>query len=62
MQVKLDHPKGTIKNKVTVYLNDLDCDNIKKMNDGAAMMVCLGYELLVVVRRETDNERENSTD
>lgn len=55
MQVKLEHPKGTIRNKITVLLNDKDCDNIKSMNENAAMMVCLGYDLLVVVKRESEN-------
>ena len=56
MRATLEHPDGTIRNKITVYLTSKDCDLIKEMNEKEGMAYCFGYAALVIVKKEVESE------
>lgn len=52
MRVNLEHPEGTIKNKITVVLDDNDLDYIKRMSRDESLTYIIGYAAMVVIKRE----------
>lgn len=56
MRVNLDHPKGTVRNRITIELNDNDLEHLKHMPENEVIMYTLGYAALVVLKREKEEE------
>ncbi len=58
MRVNLEHPKGTVRNKIVIELNDDDLDHIRSMSSEEAMTYTLGYAAIVVIKREEKEDEK----
>ena len=56
MRVNLEHPEGTIRNKITIELSDNDLDHIRHMAEGESLTYTIGYAAMIVLKKEKKEE------
>jgi hypothetical protein len=63
LQANLTHPKGKIRNKITLELSDADLDMLRAMDKDSSYSIILGYAAIIVIKKkETENGREGLQD